>query len=278
MSDGPHDEDEVDEADESVDQLLLALADRARERPSAWDPVTHGERGVDEVAAETGVNAELARAYFEPFDAGETQAVVDAVLARAAPAAEASPEQPAVVVPLRPRNRTTTAILAVTLAIAAAAALWMIWPQPKIGGSDPTIATREPIPAYGVEVGGWLKTLRDDATPAPSRYRYRAETPFEWVLRPEAQVGDALAVRAFVIGEAGQPGRPLALDGLTEIASTGAIRIHGTIAQLMLAPGRYTIALVVGRPDALPERAAALTEPTDEPAWRVLRIDIDIEG
>ncbi len=286
MSEGPEDEQDEGEQDEGEqdDALLLALAEHARERPSVWEPVVRGERSVEEVASQAGAELERARAYFQPFDASETRAIVEGVLARALPAdappADAPPAGPvAEVVQLRPRAGNRNAILVgVLLAVAAAAALWLIWPRSEIANTAPTIAAREPIPEYGVEASGWLKTLRDDTPTAPSRYRYRQETSFEWVLRPQAKVVDALALRAFVVDEGRPEGVPLEIGPLSEIATTGGIRIHGTIAQLNLAPGRYTIVLVVGRPDALPDQAAALADPTSEPAWRVVRIDIDIEG
>ncbi len=286
MTDTPADDDEQGEQDEQADELLLALARRAREQPSVWEAVVRGERPVDEVAAREQVDVDRARAYFRPFDAGEIKAIVDGVLASSGQAEPRSTN----VVPLRsPESRKPTAGLwivgATLLALAAALALWWAWPRPELGTGGQGIATREPLPEYGLEVGGWLKTLRDDAPTAPSRFRYRTDTAFEWILRPEVSPSPSpdpdldlgVAVRAFVL-DANGVGRSLEIGKLVQIAKTGSIRIVGTIGQLDLAPGRYTVVLALGRPDALPELAEALAEPTGEVAWQIVRIDLEIES
>ena len=64
------------------------------------------------------------------------------------------------------------------------------------------------------------------------------------------------------------------------VADTGAIRLTGTISQLQLEPGRYTIALAVGRPDDLPEQAADAVATSDAAAprpWELRRVNILIE-
>ncbi|MFV8755250.1 hypothetical protein ACNOYE_32270 [Nannocystaceae bacterium ST9] len=264
-----------EDPDDRDDELVLALVRRAREQESEssatpWEAVVRGEQSVEAVAADEGADLERARAYFRPFDAGETRAIVDRVLADTPRAAE--------VVPMRGRERKRSewVIGGVLLAMAAAAALWWAWPRsPGEGSGGQEIAVAEPIPAYGLEVGGWLKTERDPTAPTPDRYRYRSDTPFEWILRPQAEVAGELALRAFVLDPDGVGGRPLDLGELAQIADTGSIRIRGTIGQLNLAPGHHTIALAIGRPDALPERAEALAE-SGERAWRAFRIELDV--
>jgi hypothetical protein len=84
-------------------------------------------------------------------------------------------------------------------------------------------------------------------------------------------------VRAFAFVDGGRAGLPLQLDALAKVAPSGAIRIAGEIAALNLEPGRYTIALTVGRPDDLPSEAASVLEPEADAAFVVRRVDVVIE-
>lgn len=170
------------------------------------------------------------------------------------------------------------------LAVAAAAiAAWWIWPpSDEIRGPGevgPAIASRDALPSYVLETDGGLEQLGDTDTggPAVTHHRYRRETKFEWILRPKAAATGEVAVRGFAFVDGGSAGLPLALDALTTVADSGAIRIVGEISQLGLEPGRYTIALVVARPDALPQQAPDLEGPDASKERELRRVELVIE-
>jgi hypothetical protein len=230
---------------------------------------------------------ERAAAYFRPFDGDETASLVDSLLGAEKPEAEVVPlrrpePQPE---PAKPKHDPGTSGFwwipgGMLIAAAAAIVMWWMWPVRSIGEGGPQIAVADPLPAYVLETDGGLKQLRGDTDgPAePGRHRYRRDTEFEWILRPKIDEPGEVGVRGFAFVDGGSAGLPLpALDELAQIAKSGAVRIHGTIEQLDLEPGRYTIALAVGRPAELPTQAADVQEPTAETAWQVRRIEIEIE-
>lgn len=170
------------------------------------------------------------------------------------------------------------------IAAAAAIVLWWLWPpNEEVRGLTEEAAQQaaaiEPLPTYVLETDGGLEQARDSkGSEQPRRHRYQRDTEFEWVLRPKAETADEVAVRAFAFVDGGSAGLPLAaLDELAQAVELGAVRIAGTIEQLELEPGRYTIALAIGRPSSLPMQATEVHEPSADAAWQVRRIDIDIE-
>ena len=173
------------------------------------------------------------------------------------------------------------------LAAAAAILMWWVWPPSNhvrgAEGEGPKTeaAALEPIPSYELSTDGGLERVRDgDSDPgrAAGAHRYRRDTKFEWVLRPESRAEGELALRAFAFVEGSPAGLALSLDELVRISDSGSIRVAGSIASLDLEPGRYTIALALGRPSALPERAEVLAGATNADTWTVRRLDILIEG
>jgi hypothetical protein len=299
------------------DGLARALGQLERERDAEqlkgrapeWDAVARGELGVDEVAqrrrAAGDADVDRATEYFRPFAANETSALVDGLLGSlgaAEPQEEAA--QPDNVVPFpRPTVAATPTVEATGAAkphdpgssafwwipggmlAAAAAAILMFWVVPPSADvrelDNPVVAARDPLPGYVLETDGGLKQMRGDTegetSPDDARHRYHRDTAFEWILRPKADFEHAVAVRAFAFVGGGSAGLPLQLDDLAKVAPTGAIRISGKIAQLNLEPGRYTIALAVGRPEELPTEAGSVLEPDAEAAFVVRRVDIVIE-
>ncbi len=168
---------------------------------------------------------------------------------------------------------------------AAAIVLWWVWPPSEDVlelGDGTAIAERdEALPNYVLETDGGLEQPRgtpdahngsDDA-----RHRYRRDTSFEWVLRPKSDVEAPVSVRGFAFVDGGRVGLPLQLDALAEVAPAGVIRVAGKIADLNLEPGRYTIALAVGRLADLPTQATGVASREDGAAWMVRRIDVIIE-
>lgn len=171
-----------------------------------------------------------------------------------------------------------------TLAILA----WWLWPpsaevreldEPKPAQTGK--AELGPLPVYALETDGGLVTPGGAGEPelGKGRLRYRLDTRFDWRLNPELEVGGELALRAFVFPEAPTIGdaRALGLGELGSVEARGVARVHGTIRQLALDPGRYTIALVVGRPGSLPEQAQAVHGSTGTEAWALRRLAIEIE-
>jgi hypothetical protein len=302
MSDAPH-----EQLDDERDELCLDLGRLEREAeliepPAEWEAVARGDMSVEQALGSGSLDADpaLAAAYFRPFDAGERDSLVDGLLAAvAAPAAVPAPAvapapEPDNVIPLaaakpKPHDPASSKFWWIPggmLAAAAAAILaWWVWPPnaavQRIDG--PRVAALDPLPSYVLETDGGLKELRGDTGSEDAvRHRYAHDTPFEWVLRPKTDVSEPVGVRAFAFVEGGRAGLPVDLQRLATVAASGAVRITGKIADLNLEPGRYTIALVVGRPDALPTDASAVLEPADgasdaTAAWSARRIEILIE-
>jgi hypothetical protein len=278
-------------------------------RAPEWEAVARGELGVDEVAlrrrAAGDADVDRAAEYFRPFAANETSELVDGLLGSLElqareeavepdnvvpfprPTVEAMPTvvPPAPAKPHDPGSSTFWWIPGGMLAAAAAAIVlwWVVPPSEDVRGLDnPLVAVEEtPLPGYVLETDGGLKQLRGDTdgetSPDDARHRYHRDTPFEWILRPKADFEHAVSVRAFAFVGGGSAGLPLQLDNLAEVASTGAIRIAGKIAELNLEPGRYTIALAVGRVEDLPTEAGAVLEPGEDAAFVVRRVDVVIE-
>jgi hypothetical protein len=273
------------------------------ERAPEWEAVARGELGVDEAVqrrrAAGDTNVDEAADYFRPFAANETSHLVDGLLESLGTPSEATAEPDNVVPFSRPQTETPATAPAkphdpgssrfwwipggMLAAAAAAIVMWWVWPPNEdVRGLDNSlVATREPLPGYVLETDGGLKQLRGDTegetSPDDARHRYHHDTAFEWVLRPKTDIAEPVAVRAFAFVDGGSAGLPLQLDGLAKVAPTGAIRIAGKIAELNLEPGRYTVALAVGRSDDLPTQAARLLEPEGDAEFVVRRLDIVIE-
>ncbi|NVB38057.1 hypothetical protein G6O69_09455 [Pseudenhygromyxa sp. WMMC2535] len=179
------------------------------------------------------------------------------------------------------------------LLIAAAAAIvaWVFWPPSQelldsSGGSGQLVADASggPMPAYQLETDGGLKQLRSEGESSEGEpnadtkpHDYRRGSKFEWILRPREAVEGELEVRAFAFaGQRLDRGLPLALAELVEISPSGSVRVAGTIGQLGLEPGAYTIALLVGRPGSLPSDAGAVREGGEDGSWQIHRIAIAI--
>jgi hypothetical protein len=174
------------------------------------------------------------------------------------------------------------------LLIAAAAAIvlwWVLPPSAEVRGlavSGPGAEPlADPLPTYVLETKGGLDEPRAaTGGPEDGYHRYRRDTRFQWVLRPKVDSREPVGVRGFAFVDGGSAGLPLSLGELEQTAKPGTIEIAGTIEQLELEPGRYTIALAVGRPAALPTHAAELRRSSDsigDEPWQVRRIEIEIE-
>jgi hypothetical protein len=295
----------MSDASHELDPVEAALGRRAEqrdldERDPEWEAVARGELELDELAqrrraaGDDEQTIERASAYFRPFDGDETAALVDGLLAQvSAPTAEVvplrKPEPSQKPEPSKPKHDPGSSGFwwipgGMLLAAAAAIVMWWLWPPSdavrNLNDEGPRVASADPLPTYVLETDGGLKQLRGetDGSEQPGRHRYQRETEFEWILRPKVDEPGEIAMRGFAFVDGGSAGLPLlALDELAQIAKSGAVRIKGTIEQLDLEPGRYTIALAVGRPVDLPTQAAEVYEPAAGAAWQVRRIEIEIE-
>lgn len=263
------------------DRALHALGRRARERVEAraraWEAVAHGERGEDEVAAEQLAAGDApeavarARALFRPHDEAEHATLLQALLDQRAAAHEPVPAEPAA-------NDSGRAWLWVGLAVAAAIVLgWWLVPDrsgPSIEPHPPVVALG-PLPAYDLSTDGGLTAMRSQPAEPTAMHRYRAGSPFEWVVRPRVAATGEVGARLFVFG----PGKSevLAAAGLVEVSPAGAVRVAGTIDALGLARGEWTIAIAVGRPAALPSDPAAVRDAEAGEEWIVRRVWLVLE-
>jgi hypothetical protein len=268
------------------DQALRALGRQARARlaarPEAWEAVARGERGEDEVAVERLAAGDapaavaLAREVFRPPDEAEHAALVDALLAH-----QAASREPVVVVTAPAQaaaNDSGRSWLVGLLALAAVVALaW--WLVPDRSGSptdpDPPVIALAPLPAYLLETDGGLTAMRSQPVEPTDVLRYRAGMELEWRMRPQVAVQGDVGVRLFAFGEG--TAKALATDGLVEVSPTGSVRVAGTIDALGLGRGAWTIAIVVGRPSALPSEPAEVRDAEGTDAWAVQRISLVIE-
>lgn len=325
----------ADEPDMASEDLLVALAGRARERQteearSEWAALVRAEIDLTEARARAAAAGEPAdaidrnAALFDPLDpdafldglelrlaaepeddgrpvGGELGGEVDNVVPLTRPDASADAEAEA-----EPEPRSETAARSANdtggdpgrtgwwwipggMLVAAAAAIVLFVVLPREGSIDSPGGTRggdegsvaindTPVPTFALETDGGLKTMRGtgDLPDESDALRYRRDTPFEWVLRPGKAVEGDVDMRAFAVVD-DSPGLPLDVTALTTISKSGSVRVTGTIADLGLEPGRYTIVLAVGRPDALPDGAGIGLEPGSEDAWQRRQVAIVIE-
>src|SRR5690606_8104053 len=181
-----------------VDPIGAALGRRAverelDEREQEWQAVARGELDVDEAAkqrraaGDDDATIERAIAYFRPFDEGETESLVDSLLARVGEVAaehkaetEVEPEGQAEVVPLRrpdpapapaPEQKHDPGSsgfwwipAGLLLAAAAAIVMWWVWPpSAELSNGNGQQIARAELPAYVLETDGGLKQLRSDS-------------------------------------------------------------------------------------------------------------------
>jgi hypothetical protein len=269
------------------DQTLRALGRRAREqleaRVSAWEAVTHGERSEDEVAAERLAVGEApeavasGRAIFRPPDEAEHAALVEGLLARQA-APRDSTEPATAVEPAANDSGRGWWVAALAVAAVVALAWWLV---PGGPGSptqpDAPLVAHGSIPAYEpLETDGGLTGMRSHPTETGVVHHYRADMELEWRVRPKVAVGGAIGARLFAFGE--DDAMELAAAELVEVSAAGAVRVAGRFGALGLTPGSWTIAIVVGRPEALPRDPALVRDAHDGDAWIVRRLSLIVEG
>lgn len=243
MSEAVHEPDTDASASEAEQARALAQAlERAGSRE--WQAVALGHATLDEVAASRAAAGDdpetiaRARRLFAPYDELEDRKLVDALLVSARQHDREANDE-------RRRRQLLGASL---LAIAAALALTFVAFSDQLRGTGEPLEPIAALPSYAIETDEGLATKRSTPqAPSPAApLRYASANTFEWTLRPAIDlVGPAPLVAARARDAEGQV-HPLALR--FESAPSGALHTQGTIAELGLAPGEWTIELTLLRP------------------------------
>jgi hypothetical protein len=198
-----------------------------------------------------------------PLAADEREALLAGVLGRLqTPASAATPSN---VVALAPRRRARWLAGLGSLAAAAAVAVVLLR-----GGGEPALD----LPAYALVRGGDATSRSHDAPPSAAPLRLRADSPVDLVLAPATPVAGPVDVRLVASHE----GVSRWISGDATVSSDGVVRLRGQAAW-GLTPGRWQLAVIIGRPDRLPadlaawERAAA-----GAPDWQVVSLELEVVG
>ncbi|MCY1056508.1 hypothetical protein [Nannocystis sp. SCPEA4] len=198
-----------------------------------------------------------------PLAADERETLLNGVLGRLQTPASAAP--PSDVVALAPRRRARWLAGLGSLAAAAVVAIVLLR-----GGGEPALD----VPAYALIRGGDATSRSHDAPPSPAPLRLRADSPVDLVLAPATPVAGPVDVRLV----ASQDGASWWISGDATVSSDGVVRLRGQAAW-GLTPGRWQLAVLIGRPDRLPadlaawERAAA-----GAPEWQVVSLELEVVG
>jgi hypothetical protein len=144
--------------------------------------------------------------------------------------------------PWSQRFRTRLSLFVVAPAVAAAAAIWLFLSP----GTGPGLA---PLPGYTLEATGGRAEMRG---PEDSRSRrallLSTGVTLELVMRPETEVEGAVGAKLYWVKDGWARRWPAVL----EQAPGGAIRVRAPAAAPM-GKGPGEVAVLVGRPDSLPE-------------------------
>jgi hypothetical protein len=250
------------------DRLLEGVGAAAKTQDPASDPryvarlegrlSAEDEEELRALAASSEAHREAWEAS-EPISAQARAQMADRLLASLqAPKVEAAPSAPSAppanVVALRPKR--LVAALLVAAAIAAAAALLL-----RASGGAP-----EPMPAYAMVVAGGDEQQRSDP-PVGSQsepIRIGPTSEIQITLRPRTRVTGPVVVEGYLL----RSGRVQRWNVRADISPEGAIRITGEKQSLFRdePAGEIEIALVIGRPGAMPPDPEAALR--DNPAGR----------
>lgn len=271
----------------SDDSLLRELTRVAREDQELerarlderWDELAAGRlspedeeelRAWAESSPEEAAAYEAFRPLGEDFHARVTEAARFQLGRGARPAPARGAEAPAgsKVVDARHRWRRWSLPAA---ALAAASLLLFLWPD-----RGPA-----PLPAYGLELGGEVRTLRSEtAEPAAGRKVFVAGNRLRLVLTPSVAVDGPVAARAFVLAAGGAS--PLAAPPAA-ISDQGAVRIEGEVgAEVRLPEGDVVLLVAVGRRGALPDAGElqarlASTDQVRTDQWSAWKVPLAFE-
>lgn len=276
------------------DDLLHALAGEARrerEREPAWlderwDRLAAGELpAADEaelraLAAESPAASEALEA-FRPLGDDFRQRVVQAIKVQSAAAPELPEQRHAAPPPpdrFRHRSRRRAwlgAGLASAVAVAAALILTV--------GAHPPLPDYEPVKVTGGEARS-RGVPAAPAPPAPTTLALHPGSPLRIEARPATAVLGPVEARWFAAREGEAPRELPAAE--RQVSKSGAAVLAGTLGKdLDLAPGAWSLWVMVGRPGELPGAAVLGSRGAGAPgwtrrqkdwiAWRVARFQVD---
>lgn len=253
--------DEISAEDRAALEAIAEHSEEGREAFEAFRPIGAGARAqmTEDVLASLNAAATREEPANSAARSDETPRAAD-VIAGAGESA-ARPANDAAGAPSSRRRWVGAVALATSLAAAAAFALIVRSGRPP------------PLPGYAITVTG---EHDERATPAPDGdvVRLGPGARLRIVLRPDHRVEGPIAVRGFLA----RADRWTAWDVPATVAPDGAVLILGAREDLFpgAAPGLCTIALAVGRKDALPSNPDALAQAHDGEAIRVMRIRVDL--
>ena len=212
--------------------------------------------------------AELLR----PLEKEERRALADGVFAALDAKDEPRKVAPARVVAIEAPKKTGARRRGVFVAALLAAALGAALLFGAFRREAPA-----PIAAYVLSVEGGNQAERGDRPPHEPVIRLDPASRLVIVLRPEAPVSGAIAVRGFLVRE----GAATPWEAPMAVGAGGVVRIEGTAAALFgdTPEGAWDVVLVVGRPESLPDepalaRAAASGEGLSGLSMHRLRITL----
>lgn len=205
-------------------------------------------------------HAETHDAILRPFDTGEREALLDAVMARLSDGDASKTDNPPAPTPVveiasaRKRSGTTIMVAGVLALIAASLVLWLATRPP----SGPVDAL--PHYAFTVVRGGDASTR--SATELDEELELHAHDAIEFVVTPDEPHRSPIAV-ALVAEPVGGHATLVTVPEAT-ISSSGAVRLEGPLDGFVkLAPGSWKIAVIVAPEGALPKDATEARGPGD---------------
>lgn len=260
------------------------------------------EDSLDEFIAVLGRaerNLEREREYLRPFDSGERERLVELLLEvtrgeLGSPRASRTEGRPGLAWLRRVWARLTGsssgtvgtlgwAGLCVASAAVAATLVYTLSPAP----ADPLVAQAEvpalaaapaSMPDYSLDTDAGRRSARS-AGPEHGfePLHYGTHDAFDWRLRPSQARDAPVAVELFAApsAEAGQR-RALPQPSGTQVADSGAVRLRGTIDELGLAAGEWTVTIELSDAPGQEQGqgqggAGASARPTSDKGVRLVR-------
>ena len=224
-----------------VEATLAALCASLRERDATWDELSEEGRDAAELvverraAGDDEASIERARALYEPV-AEATRESLFAML---------EPGQVGAAAPRARGERASNAGVAAGLGrsiAAAAAALFIVLALQPTPTPTPAPAPRvaRALPDFTLSTDSGGASSRDGAPRERQILRYVATNRFDWLLRPAEPVEGALELGICAQAEHARP-RLISASSLVEAAPSGAQRLRGSIAELGLEPGLWSL-------------------------------------
>ncbi|MEM7157839.1 MAG: hypothetical protein AAF799_33675 [Myxococcota bacterium] len=177
------------------------------------------------------------------------------------------------VVPLAPSpSRGRGAAITVVVAVVAVAAMLLLWwGSPRSPSPERDLVAS--LPSYSITrlAAGQASDRAGEPEPG-QRIELQFDGPLDLVLTPKTPFRDTVAV-VVVARRNGVPAKLVRPAQGVEISANGGIHLKGPLNRFIaLSPGEWTLELLVGPPDALPESLQQLPSSPDDTAWRTLSV------